>query len=116
MNNRLKNTALASLIVTSCILTSAFIGLSAHPADTARMREQVRLEYEMKYTAERNYAQMMNIYELVQAWAQDAWEKARKTGKVTDEMLQPYVVKAHWIAGGKGKKKVSPTVAAETAV
>ena len=29
------------------------------------MREQVRLEYEMKYTAERNYAQMMNIYELV---------------------------------------------------
>jgi hypothetical protein len=37
----------------------------AHPNETARMREQVRLEYELKYTAERNYAQMMNIYELV---------------------------------------------------
>jgi glycosyltransferase involved in cell wall biosynthesis len=37
----------------------------AHPNETARMRAQVRLEYEMKYTAERNYAQMINIYELV---------------------------------------------------
>jgi glycosyltransferase involved in cell wall biosynthesis len=37
----------------------------AHPNETAGMRKQVRLEYEMKYTAERNYAQMMNIYELV---------------------------------------------------
>ncbi len=29
------------------------------------MRAQARLEYETKYTAERNYAQMMNIYESV---------------------------------------------------
>jgi glycosyltransferase involved in cell wall biosynthesis len=36
-----------------------------HPNETARMRGQVRLEYEMKYTAERNYAQMMNIYDRV---------------------------------------------------
>ena len=36
-----------------------------HPNETARMREQVRLEYELKYTAERNYAQMMNIYDRV---------------------------------------------------
>ena len=37
----------------------------AHPAETALMRGQARLEYETKYTAERNYAQMMNIYESV---------------------------------------------------
>jgi glycosyltransferase involved in cell wall biosynthesis len=37
----------------------------AQPDKTAKMREQVRLEYEMKYTAARNYAQMMNIYKLV---------------------------------------------------
>jgi glycosyltransferase involved in cell wall biosynthesis len=37
----------------------------AQPNETAKMRAQVRLEYEMKYTAERNYAQMMNIYKLV---------------------------------------------------
>jgi glycosyltransferase involved in cell wall biosynthesis len=36
-----------------------------HPNETARMRGQVRLEYELKYTAERNYAQMMNIYDRV---------------------------------------------------
>lgn len=37
----------------------------AHPADTASMRVQARLEYETKYTAAENYAQMMNIYGLV---------------------------------------------------
>ncbi len=38
---------------------------SAHPTEAALMRGRVRLEYETKYTAERNYSQMMNIYELV---------------------------------------------------
>ena len=37
----------------------------AHPADTASMRSQARLEYETRYTAAENYAQMMNIYGLV---------------------------------------------------
>jgi glycosyltransferase involved in cell wall biosynthesis len=46
-------------------LVDAVRWFHAHPTETAQMREQVRLEYEMKYTAERNYAQMMNIYELV---------------------------------------------------
>jgi glycosyltransferase involved in cell wall biosynthesis len=46
-------------------LVEAVRWFGARPNETAKMREQVRLEYEMKYTAERNYAQMMNIYELV---------------------------------------------------
>jgi glycosyltransferase involved in cell wall biosynthesis len=46
-------------------LVEAVRWFRAHPNETARMREQARLEYEMKYTAESNYAQMMNIYELV---------------------------------------------------
>jgi glycosyltransferase involved in cell wall biosynthesis len=46
-------------------LVEAVRWFRAHPNETARMREQVRLEYEMKYTAERNYGQMMNIYQLV---------------------------------------------------
>ncbi len=37
----------------------------AHPADTAMMRAQARLEYETKYTAAGNYAQLMKIYGLV---------------------------------------------------
>jgi glycosyltransferase involved in cell wall biosynthesis len=37
----------------------------ANPDDTASMRAQARLEYETKYTAAGNYAQMMNIYGLV---------------------------------------------------
>jgi glycosyltransferase involved in cell wall biosynthesis len=48
---------------TSLVETVRWFG--AQPNETAKMREQVRLEYEMKYTAERNYAQLMNIYELV---------------------------------------------------
>jgi glycosyltransferase involved in cell wall biosynthesis len=46
-------------------LVEAVRWFCAQPNETAKMREQVRLEYEMKYTAERNYAQMMNIYKLV---------------------------------------------------
>lgn len=46
-------------------LVEAVRWFCAQPNETATMREQVRLEYEMKYTAERNYAQMMNIYKLV---------------------------------------------------
>jgi len=37
----------------------------AHPAEVALMRMQARQEYEAKYTAKRNYALMMSIYELV---------------------------------------------------
>ena len=46
-------------------LVEAVRWFHAHPTETARMRKQARSEYEMKYTAERNYVQMMNIYELV---------------------------------------------------
>jgi glycosyltransferase involved in cell wall biosynthesis len=37
----------------------------AHPTETVFMRGEARLEYETKYTAEENYAQMMNIYDSV---------------------------------------------------
>jgi glycosyltransferase involved in cell wall biosynthesis len=46
-------------------LVEAVRWFHAHPAETSRMREQARSDYEMKYTAERNYVQMMNIYQLV---------------------------------------------------
>ena len=47
----------------------------AHPAEAAPMRAQARQEYETKYTAEGNYAQMMNIYESVLSQrAKDAGE------------------------------------------
>jgi glycosyltransferase involved in cell wall biosynthesis len=46
-------------------LVEAVRWFRTHPNETARMRRQVRLEYETKYTAERNYAQMMNIYDRV---------------------------------------------------
>jgi glycosyltransferase involved in cell wall biosynthesis len=36
-----------------------------HPAETALMRTQARLEYETKYTADGNYAQLINIYDSV---------------------------------------------------
>jgi glycosyltransferase involved in cell wall biosynthesis len=35
----------------------------AHSADLRRMREEVRAEFEVKYTAERNYQKLMEIYE-----------------------------------------------------
>jgi glycosyltransferase involved in cell wall biosynthesis len=34
-----------------------------HPAELRRMREEVRAEFEAKYTAERNYRALMEIYE-----------------------------------------------------
>jgi glycosyltransferase involved in cell wall biosynthesis len=37
----------------------------AHPGEAARMRAQARLEYEAKYTASVNYAELMKIYGLV---------------------------------------------------
>jgi glycosyltransferase involved in cell wall biosynthesis len=37
--------------------------LLAHPAEVDLMRAQARKEYETKYTAEENYAQMIHIYE-----------------------------------------------------
>jgi glycosyltransferase involved in cell wall biosynthesis len=36
---------------------------SAHPAELASMRGQVRGEFEAKYTAERNYRALKEIYE-----------------------------------------------------
>ncbi|NER33263.1 MAG: glycosyltransferase family 4 protein [Oscillatoria sp. SIO1A7] len=36
----------------------------AHPEDLARMRPEVRAEFEAKYTAAQNYRQLMEIYEL----------------------------------------------------
>lgn len=38
---------------------------TTHPDEAAFMRSEARLEYETKYTAEENYAQMMNIYDSV---------------------------------------------------
>ena len=35
----------------------------SHPAELRRMREEVRAEFEAKYTAERNYRALMEIYE-----------------------------------------------------
>jgi glycosyltransferase involved in cell wall biosynthesis len=35
----------------------------AHPEAVARMRGEARLEYEAKYTADRNYELLMQIYE-----------------------------------------------------
>ena len=37
--------------------------LITHPAELARMRKEARAEYEAKYTAERNYRMLMEIYE-----------------------------------------------------
>jgi glycosyltransferase involved in cell wall biosynthesis len=39
--------------------------LHTHPAEVDLMRAQARKEYEIKYTAEENYAQMIHIYESV---------------------------------------------------
>jgi glycosyltransferase involved in cell wall biosynthesis len=39
--------------------------LRAHPAEAMHMRTQARLEYERKYTGDRNYEQLMHIYESV---------------------------------------------------
>jgi len=39
--------------------------LRAHPAEVDLMRAQARKEYETKYTAEENYAQLIHIYESV---------------------------------------------------
>lgn len=50
-----------------------------------------------------NGGQRMHIYDLVDAWADGAWEEAKQAGVVTDAMLNP---PAHW---------VNPIVAAETA-
>jgi glycosyltransferase involved in cell wall biosynthesis len=44
----------------------------AHPAEAAFMRAEARREYESKYTGERNYAQLMEIYESVRPRANDA--------------------------------------------
>jgi glycosyltransferase involved in cell wall biosynthesis len=46
-------------------LATAVRWWTAHPAETAFMRTEARLEYETKYTAEENYVQMMNIYDSV---------------------------------------------------
>jgi hypothetical protein len=38
-----------------------------------------------------------NIYDLVALWAEEAWEKARKAGRVTDAMLHPTRRKVHFL-------------------
>lgn len=38
--------------------------LVSHPRELARMRQEARAEYERKYTAERNYQMLMEIYEM----------------------------------------------------
>ena len=43
-------------------------GLS-HPAELSRMRSEARVEYESKYTSERNYYQLIKIYERAKALA-----------------------------------------------
>jgi len=52
-----------------------------------------------------NNGQGMEINQLLETWAQNAWEEAKKAGLVTDAMLG--------IAPVKGKKS-SPAVAVET--
>lgn len=37
-----------------------------------------------------------NIYEMVGAWADEAWNKAKAEGKVTDAMI-PVGERAHWV-------------------
>jgi len=37
--------------------------LLSHPAELSRMRREARAEYEARYTAERNYQILMEIYE-----------------------------------------------------
>lgn len=41
-----------------------------------------------------NGGQRMNIYDLVDTWANDAWEEAKQAGVVTDAMINP---PAHWV-------------------
>jgi glycosyltransferase involved in cell wall biosynthesis len=40
----------------------------SHPAELRRMRGEARAEFEAKYTAERNYLAMMQIYEAALGW------------------------------------------------
>lgn len=48
-------------------LVKAVRWFRAHPLETEIMRGQARLEYERKYTADANYAQMIGIYDSVLA-------------------------------------------------
>ena len=48
--------------------------LSEHPDERARMGENARREYEEKYTPERNYEMLMDIYE-------QAIAESRKRGR-----------------------------------
>ena len=50
----------------------------ASTSQLASMRLEVRREYEMKYTAERNYQQMMSIYERALA---DPWPGENPSGQ-----------------------------------
>ena len=48
-------------------LVEAVRWFQSHPAEAAIMRDQARREYQQKYTADVNYAQLMEIYEAVLA-------------------------------------------------
>jgi len=43
-------------------LARVVAGAFAHPEELARMRDQARAEFEMRYTAEENYHRLMDIY------------------------------------------------------
>lgn len=52
------------------------------------------------------------MYDLVDAWAKDAWEEAKLAGVVTDAMLKP---QAHWVAPAQApvkKRRISKAVTA----
>jgi hypothetical protein len=63
-----------------------------------------------------NGGQGVDMYQMIDAWANQAWEEAREAGLVTDAML-PADVKAHWVgmdvASGKDKT-VKAIVSPET--
>jgi glycosyltransferase involved in cell wall biosynthesis len=59
-----KRTGLHFLAGNTNSLVKAVEWWLGHPNEATLMRGQARLEYETKYTAERNYGQMMSIYQL----------------------------------------------------
>lgn len=49
-----------------------------------------------------NGGQGVKIYNMVDAWAKDAWEEAKAAGVVTDAMLKS--TPAHWINSTKKRR------------
>ncbi len=61
-----------------------------------------------------NGGQGVNIYELVDAWAQEAWQEAKANGLVTDAMLPTPSAAGKPVAVKKQIRKSHAAVAAET--